>query len=107
MKSTPKLEEAELFTYLAWQPSEERALEYTVEAPYDVERGVRRWGLRYVAGKNGSKGLVECQFGDWRSNEDVIKSFEALGGGDEVEITWEPFEFMEKGEVNHEARYFV
>lgn len=66
LKSTPTLKEAELFTYLAWKLSEETALEYTVEAPYDVERGVRRWDLRYVAGKNSKKGLVECQFGDWR-----------------------------------------
>lgn len=41
------------------------------------------------------------------ANEDVINSFEALGGDNEVEIIWKPVEFMERREVNHQARYFV
>lgn len=37
----------------------------------------------------------------------MIKSFEALDGDNEVEIVWKLFEFMERREVNHQARYFV
>ncbi|KAH7142791.1 hypothetical protein B0J13DRAFT_585496 [Dactylonectria estremocensis] len=80
LKGMPALEEAELFTHISWNPSEERLAEYGDEAPYDAEYGGRRWGLRYVPGKDGVEGLVEWQVGEWRPHEGIIKLFEGLGG---------------------------
>jgi hypothetical protein len=50
----PSLQEAELFTWLTWRPSKERAQKYegSDEAPptSDVEETVMfRWGVRYEA----------------------------------------------------------
>lgn len=46
------LEEAELYAYLSWYPSENRAGEYRYEAPYDSDNGVHRWGVRHVLVRN-------------------------------------------------------
>ncbi|KAI1450733.1 hypothetical protein F5Y02DRAFT_1954 [Annulohypoxylon stygium] len=103
LKGMPALEEAELFTYLAWQPSKERtrAYEDSDEAPYNREHAIYRWGVSYVPGKEGGHGLLTWQVGSWRPGEDVIRSFEALGGeGSEIEIAWEPFEFTERREID-------
>ncbi|KAF7556691.1 hypothetical protein G7Z17_g1197 [Cylindrodendrum hubeiense] len=94
LKDMPALEEAALFTQLSWTPSEERLAQYGDEAPYDAEYGGRRWGLRYVPGKDGVDGLVEWQVGAWRPHEDVIKLFEDLGSDGKVKMVWKPFDFM-------------
>lgn len=93
LKSMPALEEAELFTYVSWNPSAERLDEYGDEAPYDVEYGGRRWGLRYVPGKDGVEGILEWQVGAWRPHEGVMKLFEDLGGDGELKMVWKEFEF--------------
>lgn len=93
LKAMTCLDEAELFTYVTWKPSEKRQSEYGDYAPYDD--GVHRWGLRYVPAKVGSKGLVEWQVGEWRPQGDVIQLFEALGGDSGVEVTWKPFDFID------------
>ncbi|KAI1104497.1 hypothetical protein F4804DRAFT_188404 [Jackrogersella minutella] len=101
LKGMPALEEAELFAYLAWQPSEERKGAYkdSDEAPYDQDRAIYRWGVSYAPGKDGGNGLLTWQVGSWRPQEDVLQSFKALGDeGSEVEITWKPFEFTDKRE---------
>ncbi|KAI6086967.1 hypothetical protein F4821DRAFT_120780 [Hypoxylon rubiginosum] len=101
LKGMPALEEAELFTYLAWQPSEERRREYkdSGEAPYNQDRAIYRWGLSYTTGKDGRKGLLIWQVGLWRPNEDIIQSFKTLGGeASDIEITWKSFEFTDKRE---------
>ncbi|KAI1864436.1 uncharacterized protein JN550_008993 [Neoarthrinium moseri] len=81
LKSMPALEGAELFTYLAWQPSQERQLEYegSDEKPYNREdRAIHRWGV-----------------GAWRPGDNVTQLFDALDGEDgKVEIMWKPFEYM-------------
>ncbi|KAI2643598.1 hypothetical protein GGS21DRAFT_25445 [Xylaria nigripes] len=97
LKGMPALEEAELFAYLAWQPSEERqcAYEDIDEAPFNCEdRAIYRWGVSYAPGKDGDKGLVTWQVGSWRPQGSIIQSFEALGReGCEIEMIWKPFEF--------------
>lgn len=101
LKGMPALEEAELFTYLAWQPSEERQRAYkdSDEAPYNQDRAIYRWGVRYAPGKDDGNGLLTWQVGSWRPQEDIIQSFKALGSeGGEVEITWKPFEFTDNRE---------
>ncbi|KAH7141920.1 hypothetical protein EDB81DRAFT_653579 [Dactylonectria macrodidyma] len=94
LKGMTALEEAELFTHISWGPSEERLAEYGNEAPYDADYGGRRWGVRYVPGKDGVEGLVEWQIGAWRPDKGVIKLFDDLGGGSEVKMVWKLFEFM-------------
>ncbi|KPM41933.1 hypothetical protein AK830_g4639 [Neonectria ditissima] len=94
VKGIPVLEEAELFTHLSWNPSEDRLAEYGDETPYDAEYGGHRWGLRYVPGKNDAEGLVEWQVGAWRPRESVIKLFEELDGDMGVKMVWKSFEFM-------------
>ncbi|TQN70049.1 hypothetical protein CSHISOI_05265 [Colletotrichum shisoi] len=43
VKNMGALEDAELFAYLAWYPSESRSDEYGDEAPYDCENGFKQW----------------------------------------------------------------
>lgn len=98
LKGMPALEEAELFTYLAWQPSRERQLGYedSDEEPYNREDpAIYRWGVRYAPGKDGAAGQVTWQIGAWRPWDDVTQLFAALGGEDgKVETVWKPFEYM-------------
>ncbi|KAH7175195.1 hypothetical protein EDB81DRAFT_633444 [Dactylonectria macrodidyma] len=96
LKSMPALEEAELFTNVSWNPSAERLDEYGDEAPYDAEYGGRRWGLRYVLGKDGVEGMVEWQVGAWRPCEGVMELFEDLGGDGELKMVWKEFKFRDR-----------
>ena len=64
----PSLQDAELFTWLTWRLSKERAQEYegsdNVPPTSDEdEAGMFRWGVRYEAGGNG-KGKVTWQVGE-------------------------------------------
>lgn len=86
------LEGAELFAWLTWQPSEERAREYGDDGSQDDRRRSWKWGVRYVAAKDGTKGSVEWQVGEWRPRENIITLFESLGGGSGVEVIWKPFD---------------
>ncbi|KAL2254981.1 hypothetical protein VTK26DRAFT_4434 [Humicola hyalothermophila] len=95
------LEEAELFAYLAWYPSDSRADEYGDAAPYDPEKGVHRWGVRYrrAGGDGDGKGqareaVVQWQVGDWRPSRSVLDLFEALG-----QQEWLDFEFEAKRHI--------
>lgn len=95
----PALDEAELFTYLAWKPSEERRDRYegADEAPFNMDHAIYRWGVSYVPGKDGGKGAVTWQVGSWRPQESVTRAFEALGGENaDVDTIWKPFEFLEQ-----------
>lgn len=86
------LEEAELFAWLTWHPFEERAREYVGDDAYDDNRRSWRWGVRYIAARDGTKGRVEWQVGEWRPQENIITLFESLGGDSGVEVMWEPFD---------------
>ncbi|KAK7716348.1 hypothetical protein SLS64_003502 [Diaporthe eres] len=91
------LEEAELFVWLAWQPSEQRLEEYMdAEEPFNQECAIFRWGVRYVPGTADSKGTVTWQVGAWRPDDEVIRAFESLGGSNgSVDMVWQPFEFLD------------
>ncbi|KAI0108571.1 hypothetical protein GGR51DRAFT_119854 [Nemania sp. FL0031] len=107
---TPSLQDAELFTWLTWQPSEERAQEYegSGDAPPsgDNETVMFRWGVRYDAPKGDEKGKVTWQIGeDWRPENEVIRAFEDLVGGDEENVEWEAFEFV--GEREQDPTIFI
>ncbi|KAI1451581.1 hypothetical protein F4805DRAFT_471541 [Annulohypoxylon moriforme] len=109
LKGMPTLEEAELFAYLAWQPSKERQRAYTNsdEAPYNRDRAIYRWGVSYTPERGGCNGLLTWQVGSWRPQEDIIQSFKALGGeGSETKITWKPFEFVDKREDEDRSAFY-
>ncbi|KAK3299548.1 uncharacterized protein B0H64DRAFT_101904 [Chaetomium fimeti] len=97
------LQDAELFTWLTWRPSEERAKEYEesddVPPLFDEDHIMRmvmfRWGVRYDAPKGDGKGKVTWQVGEgWRPTEEVMKGFEDLVGGDKENVEWEGLEFV-------------
>lgn len=104
VKNMGALEDAELFAYLAWHPSERRADEYGDEAPYDDENGVHRWGVRYLAAGSGGDGkeqgqvqkeaVVQWQVGDWRPSQSVLDLFEQLGRQE-----WLAFEFAHERHI--------
>ncbi|KAK0718700.1 hypothetical protein B0T21DRAFT_295904 [Apiosordaria backusii] len=106
----PALRDAELFTWLTWRPSKERAKEYegSDDVPptsYEEETVMFRWGVRYEAPAVGGdgKGKVTWQVGeDWRPEDGVIKAFEDLVGGDGENMEWKAFEFVEEREQDPE-----
>ncbi|KAL9948802.1 hypothetical protein D7B24_006512 [Verticillium nonalfalfae] len=93
VKNMGALEDAELFAYLAWCPSDSRAEEYGDEAPYDSENGVHRWGVRHLAAKAGDEdtveGVVQWQIGDWRPSQSVLDLFGGLGRQEWLDFTFE------------------
>ncbi|KFY15234.1 hypothetical protein V491_05732 [Pseudogymnoascus sp. VKM F-3775] len=105
----PSLQDAELFTWLTWWPSEDRVQEYegSDEVPptsYVGKTVMFRWGVRYDAPKGDGKGKVTWQVGeDWRPEDEVIKAFEDLVGGEGDNMEWKAFEFMEEREEDVEA----
>ncbi|KAI0855459.1 hypothetical protein F4860DRAFT_34597 [Xylaria cubensis] len=96
-KNTPSLRDAELFTWLTWRPSEERAREYegSDDAPpsADNETVLFRWGVRYDAPKGDGEAKVTWQVGEhWRPGAEIMSAFEDLVG--EKKMEWKPFEFV-------------
>jgi hypothetical protein len=75
----PKLEEAELFTYLSWCPGEEPEGGYLDDPPLDPEKMKHRWGVRYLAG-GSSAGRLEWQVGDWRPGKALKQLFHSVAG---------------------------
>ncbi|KAK7710186.1 hypothetical protein SLS63_013004 [Diaporthe eres] len=90
LRGMASLEGAELFAWLTWQPSD--AQEYGSDDLHDDHRRSWKWGVRYVPAKDGTKGRVEWQVGDWRPRDDIIILFESLGGDSEIEVIWKPFD---------------
>ncbi|KAI0435799.1 hypothetical protein F4803DRAFT_280972 [Xylaria telfairii] len=106
----PSLQDAELFTWLTWRPSEERAQEYegSDDAPpsADNETVMFRWGVRYDAPNGDGKGKVTWRVGeDWRPGDEIIRAFEDLVGGDREKMRWEAFEFVRQRE--QDATIFI
>lgn len=110
LRRMPSLQDAELFTWLKWQPSEERAQEYkgSDEVPptwADCQTVMFRWGVKYEAPVVGGnrKGKVTWQVGkDWTPEDQVIRAFEDLVGKDEEDMEWTAFEFLEEREQDGE-----
>ncbi|KAK2597437.1 hypothetical protein QQS21_005985 [Conoideocrella luteorostrata] len=80
----PSLEAAEMFAYLWWHPSHSRGEEYGISPESYIETEVHRWGVKYVAGRDGKGGdavapTVQWQVGDWRPSREVLSVFESLG----------------------------
>ncbi len=104
----PSLQDAELFTWLTWRPSEDRAQEYEGSddaPPSDEDQTVMfRWGVRYDAPKGDGKGKVTWQVGeDWRPEDGVITAFKDLVGGEGENMEWKAFEFMGEREQDTDA----
>ncbi len=83
----PSLQEAELFTLLAWRPFEKRAQKYegSDDAPPSAkdETVLFRWAVRYDAPKGDGDGKVTWKVGEnWRPGNEIIRAFEDLVGGD-------------------------
>jgi len=103
LQNMPSLQDADLFTWLTWRPSKVRAQEYegSNEIPptsYIDELVMFRWGVRYEAPAVGGdgRGKVTWQVGeDWRPEDEVIRAFEDLVGGEggKDNMEWEAFEF--------------
>ncbi|KAI0121046.1 hypothetical protein BJ170DRAFT_646067 [Xylariales sp. AK1849] len=104
-QNMPTLQDAELFAWLTWQPSEERTQEYegSDDAPASAEDGavLFRWGVRYDAPTGDRKGKVTWQVGeDWRPSDEIMRAFEHLVGVDGENMKWEAFEFVEERELD-------
>ncbi|KAK3898507.1 hypothetical protein C8A05DRAFT_18933 [Staphylotrichum tortipilum] len=96
----PSLEDAEIFTYLWWQPSDDSAVE-----EYDLPtRNSHRWGVKFIAGR-GSKTqkdgdaiapttpVVQRQVGNWRPSKEVIGLFESLGRQEWLGFEWSRYRY--------------
>ncbi|KAK7976993.1 hypothetical protein PG988_004483 [Apiospora saccharicola] len=80
-ESMPLLEDAELFSWLAWQPSVERARVYegSEGAPFLLpDEDDHLWAV--------AEG--------WRPGQEVMRAFEDLVGGDDESVEWKGFEFV-------------
>jgi hypothetical protein len=95
------IQDAELFTWLTWRPSEKRAREYarSDDAAQD-EYVMFRWGVKYDKPKGGGGiGKMVWQVDeDWRPADEVMRAFEDLVGGNEDNMEWEALEFVEQRE---------
>lgn len=64
----PLLEDADLFTYLSWDPNDRRKEEYP-----EYEKTIRfRWGVRYILGDTHR---LEWQVGKWRPSTELHQLF--------------------------------
>ncbi|KAH6838501.1 hypothetical protein B0I37DRAFT_387044 [Chaetomium sp. MPI-CAGE-AT-0009] len=103
----PSLQDAELFTWLTWLPSDERRTEHegSIDVPPassvspsvgDDYQVTFRWGVRYEAPKGDEKGKVTWQVGDnWRPGNEIIRAFEDLLGEDKDNMEWQSFDYVE------------
>ncbi|USP74441.1 hypothetical protein yc1106_01715 [Curvularia clavata] len=94
----PCLEDAEIFTYLWWDPSVEREVQ---EHDLPMRKG-HRWGVKLTAGRDSKKQkdgddaaptppLVKWQVGDWRPCEEVMSLFENLGQQEWLDLEWDRY----------------
>ncbi|KAG9192974.1 hypothetical protein G6011_11708 [Alternaria panax] len=107
----PCLEDAEIFTYVSWWPSDER--EVNLEEKYDLPytKG-HRWGVKFIAGRGNEKQMdggddgavvatsaaptspvVQWQVGEWRPREEVLSLFESLGRQEWLVFEWDKYRY--------------
>ncbi|KAK2039325.1 hypothetical protein LZ31DRAFT_558858 [Colletotrichum somersetense] len=96
--NTPRLDDAEIFTYLWWHPSDH------MEAKgYDLPLKLgHRWGVKFIAGRGDEKEkdgnaaaaaapttpVVQWQVGEWRPSQEVMSLFESLGRQEWLDLEW-------------------
>ncbi|QPG94583.1 hypothetical protein C2857_006434 [Epichloe festucae Fl1] len=114
---TPSLEDAEIFTHLWWDPSDDREVK-----EYGLPMGEgHRWGVKFIAGRGGEEEekkkkkkkkdgdaddaaaaaaaaptpppVVQWQVGDWRPSEEVMSLFESLGRQEWLDFEWNRYRF--------------
>ncbi|KAH7026448.1 uncharacterized protein B0I36DRAFT_294475 [Microdochium trichocladiopsis] len=93
LENTDKLEDAYLFAFLSWRPSESRQEQYEDELPYQPRKNTHRWGVRYLAasGSEGGSGpTVEWQVGSWKPSQAVMQLFEDLGHQEWLDFEYYP-----------------
>lgn len=110
----PSLEDAEMFTYLWWYPSEDREVE-----KYDLpRRHGHRWGVKFICGRGGRKKaedgdaaastaaaepptppVVQWQVGDWRPSVEVLSLFERLGRQEWLDFEWSRYRYTARFDV--------
>ncbi|KAK1635256.1 hypothetical protein BDP81DRAFT_431197 [Colletotrichum phormii] len=97
--SMPSLEDAEIFTYVWWFPSDDKFKE---EYGMPRKRG-HRWGVKFIAGRGSKKQrkdsdaaaptppVVQWQIGNWRPSEEVMSLFEILGRQEWLDLKWDEY----------------
>ncbi|KXX75485.1 hypothetical protein MMYC01_208112 [Madurella mycetomatis] len=96
----PSLEDAEIFTHLWWDPSDDREVE---EYGLPMRKG-HRWGVKFIAGRGSKKQkdgdaaaaaptppVVQWQVGDWRPSEELMSLFESLGRQEWLDLEWDKY----------------
>ncbi|KAF5512736.1 hypothetical protein CGCA056_v012738 [Colletotrichum aenigma] len=97
----PRLEDAEMFTYLWWDPSNNRDIE---KYGLPMKKG-HRWGVKFIAGRGDEKDkkdndaaaaaptppVVQWQVGDWRPSDEVMSLFESLGRQEWLNLEWDKY----------------
>ncbi|KAE9566242.1 hypothetical protein CGCF415_v012922 [Colletotrichum fructicola] len=97
----PRLEDAEMFTYLWWDPSNDRDSE---KYGLPMKKG-HRWGVKFIAGRSDEKDkkdsdaaaaaptppVVQWQVGDWRPSDEVMSLFESLGRQEWLNLEWDKY----------------
>jgi hypothetical protein len=100
----PSLEDAEIFTHLWWDPSDDREAKGAEKYGLPLRKG-HKWGVKFIAGR-GSKiqkdgdataaaaptpPVVQWQVGDWRPSEEVMALFESLGRQQWFDLEWNKY----------------
>ena len=106
LRNMTNLDEAELFAWLTWEPSDERSREYGGDSPQDDRLRSWKWGFRYVPGKDGARVSVEWQVGNWRPREEIITLFESLGGDNGIDVIWKPLDKKDERETWREDEFW-
>lgn len=103
----PRVEAAEVFTFVGWAPrGEEEEEAGEVYGEEEVRRWrngfVHRWGVGVEVGREGRK-RVRWEVGGWRAGEDVGRVLrESLGEG-VVEEVWVPFALRDRRREEEEG----
>lgn len=97
----PSLDNAEMYTYLWWEPEDAIAAK-----GYDLPMGkCHRWGVKFIAGRGGKKQksdeaaataeptlpVVQWQVGNWKPSREVMNLFESLGRQEWLDLQWNPY----------------
>ncbi|KAF4543433.1 uncharacterized protein LTHEOB_132 [Lasiodiplodia theobromae] len=108
----PRLQAAEVFTWVGWAPRGEEEREGEAGEVYGVEEVgrwrngfVHRWGVGVEVGREGRRARVRWEVGGWRAGEEVGRVLRGGLGeeGVEVEEVWVPFALMDRRREKEEG----